>query len=268
MKLNSLKFSNWCRILFLLIISCFLNACNGGGTAPSASPASNNKAITAYSINGESGVIINQNIAVIVSLGTNVESLVATFTTTGTSVMVNGALQISGVTANDFTNPVTYLVTAGDGSSVNYTVNVIISNNYIFQMNTNHVSSLSSSTCSQTLSDQLQHDITVDPQIITLAGFYDILRAMGHYEVVNYQNLGIFVLNPLGLDGVYYFGGWREGDVIEINGHTYPLYGILFDVPGVCKNQSQWGTCGVLSLLITDSSVENGTCALSSTPGD
>jgi len=50
--------------------------------------------------------------------GTNVTSLAATFTTSAgvSSVKVGSLSQVSGTTANNFTNPVTYVVTAQDGS--------------------------------------------------------------------------------------------------------------------------------------------------------
>jgi hypothetical protein len=44
--------------------------------------------------------------------GTDVTALVATFTKTGVIVRVGLNVQVSGTTANDFTNPVTYTVTA------------------------------------------------------------------------------------------------------------------------------------------------------------
>ena len=55
-------------------------------------------------------------IAAQVLFGTNVSALIATFTTTGSSVTVNGLPQTSSVTPNNFTQPVTYLVTAADGT--------------------------------------------------------------------------------------------------------------------------------------------------------
>jgi hypothetical protein len=51
--------------------------------------------------------------------------MAAAFTTTGAAVSVGGVIQTSGVTSNDFTNPVTYRVTAADGSWQDYTVTVI-----------------------------------------------------------------------------------------------------------------------------------------------
>ena len=49
-------------------------------------------------------------------------ALVAEFTTSGVVVLVNGVPQETGVTANDFTNPVTYTVMAADGSARVYIV--------------------------------------------------------------------------------------------------------------------------------------------------
>jgi hypothetical protein len=56
--------------------------------------------------------------------GSNLSSLVAVFSCSGTEVRVSGRPQESGVTANDFTLPVPYEVIAEDGSSVLYTVQV------------------------------------------------------------------------------------------------------------------------------------------------
>ncbi len=61
-------------------------------------------------------------IEVTVPYGTDLTSLIATFTSTGVSVTVDGTPQESGVTANDFTSPVTYSVTAEDGSSYDFAV--------------------------------------------------------------------------------------------------------------------------------------------------
>jgi hypothetical protein len=88
---------------------------------------STNKAITAFSIVSPvtaTGTITGTSIAVTVPYGANVTALVATFTTTGKSVSVNGTAQTSGTTPNNFTSPVVYMVTAADGSTQNYTVTV------------------------------------------------------------------------------------------------------------------------------------------------
>jgi formylglycine-generating enzyme required for sulfatase activity len=82
------------------------------------------KAITAFNFTNPAatGVITESShtIAVTVPLGTDATALIPTITYTGASV--NPA---SGV-AHDFTNPVTYIVTAGDHNTQNYIVTVTI----------------------------------------------------------------------------------------------------------------------------------------------
>ena len=114
----------------------FLTACSGGSSsAPaslsSASASASAKAIAAFSLNGVTGTIneTNKTVAVTMPYGTSVTALVATFTTTGTSVAVGGSAQISGTTANDFTSPVTYTVMAADSSTSNYTITVAVAAN-------------------------------------------------------------------------------------------------------------------------------------------
>jgi cysteine-rich repeat protein len=65
-------------------------------------------------------------IAATVPYGTNVSALVATFTTSGATVKVAGVAQASGITTNNFTSAVTYVVTAADNSTKSYTVTVTI----------------------------------------------------------------------------------------------------------------------------------------------
>ncbi len=89
------------------------------------------KAITAYSLGGVAGTINEsaKTIAVAMPYGTDVTALVATFSTTGASVKVGTTLQTSGTTANDFTSPVAYTVTAADASTATYTVTVTVALN-------------------------------------------------------------------------------------------------------------------------------------------
>jgi len=88
------------------------------------------KAITAFSFQGRTPPVVGtideaaHTIAAVVPLGPDPKTLVATFSTTGASVAAGGKSQTSGQTANDFTNPVTYTVTARDGTTQNYVVTV------------------------------------------------------------------------------------------------------------------------------------------------
>lgn len=82
------------------------------------------KALTSFSLNGTSGVITGQNIAVTMPSGTNLTSLIATYITTGSWVSIGSIRQDNGITHNDFTNPVVYTVHAADGTTQDYTVTV------------------------------------------------------------------------------------------------------------------------------------------------
>jgi hypothetical protein len=111
-----------------LLMVAFVTGCSSGSTS---SPPSTAKAITAYSIAGSTGVISGTAtpyaIAVNVPNGTALTALVATFTTTGSSVEVGATAQVSGTTPNDFTASKAYIVTAADGSTATYNVTVTVS---------------------------------------------------------------------------------------------------------------------------------------------
>ncbi|MFC4305189.1 beta strand repeat-containing protein, partial [Cohnella boryungensis] len=89
-----------------------------------ANPA---KAITAFSFANPAVTVTvteaNHTIAITVPYGTNVASLTPTIAHTGASISPNSG------TAQNFTNPVTYRVTAADGSTQNYTVTVNVAAN-------------------------------------------------------------------------------------------------------------------------------------------
>jgi hypothetical protein len=120
-------------LLFMVLLSVFivLPGCGGGGDTCSDTSL---KAITAFSFVGFPGNAgtINEaakTIEVTLPFGTDVTNLVAAFTTTGTAVRVGSTVQTSGTTPNNFTGPVVYIVTAADGSTVAYTVNVFLASN-------------------------------------------------------------------------------------------------------------------------------------------
>lgn len=101
----------------IVFVSC------GGGSNSS-------KDITEFSFTQGTGVITQGDtagtIAVTVPYGTALTALVATFTTTGSSVTVDQVTQVSGTTPNDFTDSVTYTVVASDSSTKNYVVTVTV----------------------------------------------------------------------------------------------------------------------------------------------
>ena len=117
------------KLLSFIIFLSLIVACGGGGSG-SDTALSSAKQITALSFTSPAATgNIDQSartILVRVPSGTDVTALVASFATTGQSVVVGSTNQTSGVTSNNYTNPVTYRVNAADGSYQDYTVTVII----------------------------------------------------------------------------------------------------------------------------------------------
>jgi len=115
-------------MLAAFIFAISLTLINGAVTDLEA--ASSAKAITAFSFTNPAATgTINESaktISVIVPYGTDVTALVATFTTTGVSVKVNGLAQQSGVNINNFTSPLPYVVWAEDNSIATYVVTVYL----------------------------------------------------------------------------------------------------------------------------------------------
>ena len=96
----------------------------------------NAPSLTAFSFKAADNAVLTEDYVATVS-GTNVSvalpdvnktSLVATYTVAeGNVVKVNGTVQTSGKTANDFSSEVTYVVTDAKGeNSVSYKVNVTL----------------------------------------------------------------------------------------------------------------------------------------------
>jgi hypothetical protein len=82
-------------------------------------PPPTSKDITSLSINGVAGTISGTNIAVTVPYGTDVTALEPAITHTGANITPTGV--------QDFTNPVQYTVTAQNGSTATYSVQVTVS---------------------------------------------------------------------------------------------------------------------------------------------
>jgi hypothetical protein len=121
--LTGYKSPMWFMVLLLTVL---MTGCGGGGVVTrNGVPA---KAMTAFVLAGVPGTINEpaKTIAVTVPFGTNVTALVATFTTTGASVMAGSTVQTSSATPNNFISPVAYIVTATDGTTVTYIVTVTV----------------------------------------------------------------------------------------------------------------------------------------------
>ncbi len=88
--------------------------------------------ITAFTVPGQTGAsvidAVAHTVAITVPSGTSLASLAATYTLTpaGASAKVGGAAQVSGTTANNFTSPVQYSVTASNGTPQLWTVTVTV----------------------------------------------------------------------------------------------------------------------------------------------
>ena len=82
---------------------------------------------TAADVIGEArGVVSGNTLTLVVPFSTNVTNLIATFTLSPDATLSIGAVpQVSGFTANNFTNPIEYTCTAEDGSFDYFTITVI-----------------------------------------------------------------------------------------------------------------------------------------------
>jgi hypothetical protein len=114
-------------VLTLLFLACQNPSLPSTPADPPLSPA---KALTAFSFAtlAVTGTVNESahTVAVAVPYGTDVTALVATFSTSGTSVKVGSTAQVCGTTPNNFTSQVTYTVTAADASTQSYVVSVTI----------------------------------------------------------------------------------------------------------------------------------------------
>jgi hypothetical protein len=112
----------WCALAVALTSACGDN--NVLGSAKALTSFAFNTAENPGLSTDAKATVTGTSVAVTVPSGTDVTKLVATYETTGATVTINGTVQTSGVTANNFSAPVAFTVTAADGSSTVYTVTV------------------------------------------------------------------------------------------------------------------------------------------------
>lgn len=102
----------------------------GGGDPYTGNISATPLGFTAFGISNPAVTgTINQetkNIDLILPAGTNLSSLIATFTATNATVMIGGTAQVSGNTANNFSSTLTYTLTSTDNSTTSYTVNAYV----------------------------------------------------------------------------------------------------------------------------------------------
>jgi len=122
--------NNLIPVLGILVILVFTGCPTSNDPTPDTEKAitdlsfkaTDNSALTSDVI----GFISGTDITVTVPHGTDITALVTSFTIIGTGVAVGSTSQISGITSNNFTNTITYSVSAEDGSTQNYYVSVTI----------------------------------------------------------------------------------------------------------------------------------------------
>jgi len=200
------------------------------------------KAIKAFSLNGVSGTINEtaKTIAVTMPHGTDVTALVATFTTTGTSVKVGSNVQISGTTANNFTSPVTYTVTAADATTQNYTVTVPVAASGTYSMSgTIHIGSNSGTVLSGAT--------------VSIAGKTYTTVSNGTFTFSNIPGgTYVFTVSKSGYDtftnSAYYIGSDKTGLNFYLTQTVTPPSGIF---PIGTWDGGQWGSFTVTKLIQT-----------------
>lgn len=109
----------------------FSIGCSSGSSKSNSAVSTSSKTIATFGFSNPSATgIIDESaktVSVIVPYATDVTTLVAVFTTTGAKTLVGTIEQTSGTTQNNFTSPVTYTVTAADGTTQDYAVTVTVS---------------------------------------------------------------------------------------------------------------------------------------------
>jgi arylsulfate sulfotransferase len=114
------------KLLILICSIAFIASCK-------KDEISDKKEISSFKFLASDNAVLSEDITGIISgneiqitaIGlTNINSLVASFNYSGKNVLVGNVKQISNISANDFSKPLIYCVTADDGSKQEYIVSV------------------------------------------------------------------------------------------------------------------------------------------------
>ena len=156
---------NLCYFTVVLLL-IFNSACSSpfgvdrpfGTSSPTAKDSSESpKDITTFSILGVNGAIVGKEITVTLPSGTSVAYLTPTIVQTGSSVS-----PASGVVQN-FTSPQTYIVTAADGTTKDYTVTVTVSANSAKELTTFSILGMNGAIVGQEITVTLPYGTNVSP---------------------------------------------------------------------------------------------------------
>jgi putative cell wall-binding protein len=171
------------------------------------------KDITSFVINGVEGIINGTDISVLLPSGTNVTSLASTITHTGASISPESG------TAQNFTTPVNYTVTAGDSSTRTYTVTVTvaaISDVVVTRMSATEFSLRFNSNLAGGMLIQL-HDTTDNSYTFVDAEGWNLKVGL------NERTINLASLNILGADTLT-LSLWQDGRTVWYGNYPIPAW--------------------------------------------
>lgn len=114
-----------CSVRLICFASLLLLSCTSWGNFWETQSSAKDLIAFALPASGLTGKIYASTVTLYAESTTSLVAQAATFTTTGSNVKVNGVAQVSGVTVNDYSAPITYTVAAADGSTRDYLVVVL-----------------------------------------------------------------------------------------------------------------------------------------------
>jgi hypothetical protein len=167
--------------------------------------------------NSNSGVISGSSITVTVPNGTDLTNLVAGFSYIGSSVTVGAISQVSGITANNFSVPVTYKVTGTTGTVREFTVTVLTSGSDLFPpvVSSLTVSHSAVSTFPTTVTLRVyytDYGSGFASGTLTFCGptyFATYLNSNGHRANLTLTNMGSYAEATFELKSFHEPGTWR-----------------------------------------------------------
>lgn len=171
------------QVLFICIITSILCFnCGGGGGSTDDKPDGNAQFLS-FSINGLDGVIVDTNISVVLPSGTDISSLVATFTIKGVSVKVNDVEQQSGITINNYSAPVEYVVYSENGTSVKYTITVTVASSSSKEITAFSINGISGSITGSSIGLTLPYGTNVNNLIASFSSTGNSVTVNGTMQV-------------------------------------------------------------------------------------